>query len=342
MHHEADTFTDYREVLFGTPSTPTHVLVNPFRTRKWRLVARTHPRLLAQPYREASHFIERRAYKGTDPILYPVWSLEEADREGIDYVHWTDLALPEHTHIAFVHSDDGYVVAVRNIKRMKKTTGNRCSWLLNLAIGKMIITRNMNTGKISGDPVYQIEPWLVLGTGYSDRVPRTTGEEELTRTRMKRAITFWVHLTVQALLEKRGLTRDEWVAIGIIYRNDQQHPDRTIRVLFRNPAVRAAAMKELAEAFSDADFTTEEALRMFRETYSDVKERKATDAQVSMVEMAMQMTELLPTKGILPKGKGYPAKWQSVEEGQGEIEGSEEDDFKALMESERAKKETAT
>ncbi len=201
-------------------------------------------------------------------IVFPVYTVEEAEAEGIKYVGWRDAQVGD-----WALSDDDYV-------------------------GLCYDRRTYRDGKHTRDAI-----WLCYGVVWSSTKnlsylerkakkafhatsPRGWREQEARNQRSKNAVKLYVEQFL-------GTGQIDWDQIGRAYRPDQRVPAATVRRLFKAKIIQDMIRREVKRALQDGEVTEETVIDMFKDTFDLAKDERQP---ASMARVAENFSDMLHMK----------------------------------------------
>lgn len=231
---------------------------------------------------------------------WAIYSVEEAENEGIEYVHWKiarkgDWAL----------TDDGFVCEVVRSKKFKPKGNKSSRYELTFPFVRCFSTQrrleyeefqNMTT------PV-----WL---------------REEMQKGRTKRV----VKLFAKAMLEHgRFLPEDVLKGIAVQYRPDVANPTAQFLRLLKRPEVWTMIHEDVSRLLSTSGLDPEKILDMYKESFEVAKETKNAAAMRAVAKDLADMAGMKHSKQtddkLLPQGE--LVNWEELD---AEIERKELDE----------------
>lgn len=230
---------------------------------------------------------------------FKIYSQEEADATGIEYVYWKQAQPGD-----WALSDDGYVGEC--LKAKTYTDGRRP----NLA--RRLVT--LSFGRMWVYPSARLEylPRKAKGA-YSYCSPTTWADVEARKTRTKRT----VHAYALMVIDGQGV---DWKKLGLIYRPDQRIPAATVRRLFKQEAIREMIDKRFRELISARGITEGDVIDMLLGAFKTAEANKDAKEMRMVAEDFRDMFDMNPKE--LPRGGEIPGHIEGAEfeEIQGDID----------------------
>lgn len=228
----------------------------------------------------------------TGEATYYVYSKEEADELGLQYVPWKWAKTGQ-----MALTDDGFVAVC--IKRRGPYMDNKGKrWRYELVFPFCTVFSNRKTLDYeryrAGDD--ETESWAA---------------KELKKPRAIRA----VELYAQLMLERKGkLTDTDWKTIGAIYRPDQEIPEATAKRFIRQAEVQRMVAQKIAQMLSDRGITPETVV----DDYLDLKERakkaKNLNIEKAVLDKFFDMLDMKPERQQKVRLDGMDVDWSVLAE----------------------------
>ena len=214
-------------------------------------------------------------YKKIDgeKVRFKVYSIDEAEDLGIDYVHWKECKDGD-----WGLSDDGYVGKCL-YRRVYKAKYRKPSTAIKLCYGMAFITKN---AKI----LYEKNRFF---NSYSHMRPQHWIESELRKKRTKNTIDAFVAYTIAG-------RKPDWKVLGTIYRSDQKVPEKTVKKLFRQKEVQTVVKEELKKVLIGKGVTEEKVLDLHDEAIQMAREKKDISSFLRVAENYMELLNMRPSK----------------------------------------------
>lgn len=222
---------------------------------------------------------------------YNVFPQEEADEKGIEYVYWTDVDEGE-----WGLTDDGYVQECHKIYEMNSGP-DEYALQFKYTVGRPIVKFKRGTGKIADKSAFSFMKFAEKGA-YWTSSPQTWAEREAKRSRMHRAAWIWAQLF---LIRRGDLSQKDWRRIGESWRDGEEIPAASARVLFKQPEILKMATKKLVEVMSDAGVEQEDVVEMYTEFIDQNKDSNKHASQV--LEALRDLRDMAGLNPRMPKSK---------------------------------------
>lgn len=229
----------------------------------------------------------KRTYKG-ETKNHPVYTQEEADNKGIEYVYWKEATEAGQWAL----SDDKWVAEVLGINGPYQHQSGRESKQIVLPYCRMF---DGASSTIVFEDFY--------GKGdYSTSSPTTWDVKEGQKNRTKRVIRLYASL----LLEKGRVPEKDMKKLGFLWRPDEKIPSASFKKLLRKKSIKKMVQEELTKMLTDQQITPEEVVKRYNELYSDAKTRGQLGVAKGVLDTFKEMLNLVPDKrnlqGALPEG----------------------------------------
>lgn len=214
-----------------------------------------------------------RRFGGT-PRKWAVYSKEEADEAGIEYVPWREAEEGE-----WALTDDNYVCQVvrktgphrengRGLSRHNITLPFCRRWV---GTQELLYSEYRRSG---------MRPWL---------------EDELKTERFKRALNLYARL----LLEKGyPLSEADMHAVGMAYRADQKIPAASFQRIIRYEAAKQMLAKELESILAERGVTKESVISMYQQAFAEAEKTGNSATMRSVAKDLSEMLDMKPDKKV--------------------------------------------
>lgn len=231
---------------------------------------------------------------------FKVYTLEEAEEEGIPYTDWRMAREGE-----WCRTDDDYVGECVKVQKYPKPEKNRISFFFTFSFARKWLTRNKDDGSVVGNPHLSFEDRKEKKAYWSTSA-KDWVEVELQKTRAKRALNLYATLMVA---NEGTLTDKEWEMIGESYRPQEEIPAATARRFFNNDRVQKVAQQKVAELFEDAGITERSVVENMEQLRKKAEEDGSYNTAYRILEKQMELLNLeerAEAAGQLPSGDGQP------------------------------------
>jgi hypothetical protein len=261
------------------------------------------------------YWITRRFGNGR-PEEYPVYTVAEAEAEGLDPVDWPRVDIG-----GWGVTDDGYVLQCHDIYEMSRRD-NELTLQFKMTSGRPIavLTEDMET--VCQSQEYRFLDYLETG-GHQYSRPQTWQEAEARKTRTVRACRLWASMFV---MRQGTLHEEDWSKIGRIYRSDDTitNPGATARRLFNQPKIQRKAMNELAKTVLAAGEGPEDVIEKYNELFEKSLEGDVEDREIAL-HVADRLRDMLAMNPERPRpeeaqGSSAAGLLQVVEEKEAEVQ----------------------
>tara|TARA_R100001594_G_scaffold82226_2_gene116726 strand:- start:3185 stop:3979 length:795 start_codon:yes stop_codon:yes gene_type:complete len=203
------------------------------------------------------------------PVDYPVYSQDEADKQGLPYIHWKDCE-PGDWGI----SDDGYVAICITRNSYKKGTE------MTFPYGKQWITSSS-----------KLEFLKHHATGnYVGVTTKSHMDKELKTRRSQDMVNAYL-IYIMA-----GRTPD-WDKLGQIYRPDQKKPAVTVKRLLKTKGMKQMIEEKMKEILTDRGIDEGFVLDVIKDA---IEVAKVKEDSGNMIRAAKELGDFLDMK---PKSK---------------------------------------
>lgn len=191
---------------------------------------------------------------------YEIYTQEEADNRGIDYVYWKDAT----EEGQYVITDDNYVCEVRKIYESKK--GDR----------QIVLSGGRCWDNDSAEINY--EAYKEVGN-FQFNKPQTYMQREIKNFRSDFIIRFYARLRAQ------GVKHNDmpWDHMGRMYRPDTPAPVVTVKKLFRSKETMKEVSKQVAEIMDEKGLTEENLL----DKYMDLLEMAKDEGDLTNLRLTL-------------------------------------------------------
>jgi len=216
--------------------------------------------------------IERRLKKfGFETRPFNVYTSKEAEEEGVEFKYWKSCRPGD-----WGVTDDEWVTECLDEYKSKNTTQ------LVFSCGRVWVNERSK---------FEFAPRLRTGNFYGTSTD-TWQEQEMKRTRTKRAVTAYAHMFLS------GKPVD-WNFIGEIYRPDQQRPDLTVRRLFKEKEIERLIDKKIRELGDERGITEDTAFEWIEKAAEMAKEKKDPSNLMRAAENLIKIFGMEPKKQIM-------------------------------------------
>lgn len=205
---------------------------------------------------------------------FPVYTQEEADRWGIEYVHWSEVQPG-----GMALSDDGYVGAC--ISRKVYTKGNTEKAFIDICYGS--VWENY-------DNLSYIER-RDCGV-FSRSTAKTWDELEAARTRAKLFVRAYVDMYTR-------YARIDWKRLGEIYRPDLKKPAKYAKMLMHNPGVRKMIKVEIQKILEARGISEDYVIDLFNDAVTIAKKNRQPAPIIRVAENYSDMLQMKGDKTLL-------------------------------------------
>lgn len=259
---------------------------------------------------------------GAPPQTFHVYTKEEADAQGIEYVHWTDARAHD-----WALTDDHYVGQCLRCK-VHPTKGAAYSHFLTLSFARQWV-RWDGKGNVKGDPFLEFEPYLETG-GFQYTAPQTWQEREakLSRTRD------FVRLYARLYIAREGrLKEQDWKLLGMVYRPDQTIAEATAKRLYKQEFVKEMINDEFKKILTDAGFDEQRVLAMYKEIYDKADDLDDTKVMKGVADTIAKLLRMDERMDVIRQTVTEEYSYEAIEESAHEAlsGGPQEDDIPALL-----------
>lgn len=217
----------------------------------------------------------RRKLKGISKV-YRVYTQEEAESNGIVYLHWKQSKEGD-----YAVTDDGYVGLCLGRKDYTDKNG-RVKTFIRLCHGANW-AGNTNT----------IDYLVNKACGvYSQANPKSWQEREAKRTRTKNLVSAYVG---QAL-SSSGF---DYNKLGKIYRSDQLSPIATVRRVLKQEFIKDMIEKKLKEVMEEKGISKSSIVDTMLEAVEIARQKQDVTNMLKACDYFMELLEMKPTKKII-------------------------------------------
>lgn len=203
------------------------------------------------------------------PVEYPIYAQDEADKLGLNYLHWKDCAIGD-----WGISDDGYVSTCINKKDYK--TGTEVTF----AYGKQWITIS---SKLEFLKHHASGNYIGVST-------KSHMEKELKTRRSQNVVSAYLTYVMA------GKSPD-WDKLGQIYRPDQEKPAITVKRLLKTKGMKDMIEEKMKEILTDKGIDEGFVLDVIKDA---IEVAKVKEDSGNMIRAAKELGDLLDMK---PKTK---------------------------------------
>lgn len=213
-------------------------------------------------------------------VAVSVYSKEEADKEGISYVHWKEVR----DEWKYVITDDEMVVPAIKIWGPYETSDKRTFYQIRMPHG-----------------IYMS---LVPESLYHDPKPKRTYKGgELTRKNAKAVIKAYAKL----LIEQGGeISNEQFEQLARMFRSDQKDPVATFKRALKDKAVKEMLAEELTDLLKGEGITPIEIIRTYKELKRDAQEIANAEQDISAMRLVLavnnkfaDMLDMKPAQRII-------------------------------------------
>jgi hypothetical protein len=198
---------------------------------------------------------------------FTVYTREEADAEGLKYVHWKDVE-----EGGWALTDDQFVA--KCVKRKKHKGGTQFTFPFG---------RPWRSS-------HECNFWEYYTKGaFYTSSPMTWAEAEARRGRTARVVKAYASMLLGGKID--------WKALGQIYRPNQAVPEATVRRLFRREEIKSMADAEVARLLKEKGITKETVLEMYMEAKDLAKGTEDPKAIITVADRLADLLEMTPQKG---------------------------------------------
>tara|TARA_R110000824_G_scaffold255098_1_gene444063 strand:+ start:867 stop:1652 length:786 start_codon:yes stop_codon:yes gene_type:complete len=217
----------------------------------------------------------RRKLKGINKV-YKVYTQEEAENNGIVYVHWKKASVGN-----YAVTDDGYVGLCIGRKNYTDKKG-RVKTFIRLCHGANW-AGNTNT----------IEYLINKACGvYSQANPRSWQEREARKTRTKNLVNAYVGQALSA-------SNFDYEKLGKIYRPDQSSPRATVKRILKQEFVKDMIEKKLKEVMKEKGISKSSVVDTMLEAIEIARQKQDVSNMLKACDYFMELLEMKPSKKII-------------------------------------------
>jgi len=207
---------------------------------------------------------------------FDVRTADEADAEGIKYVHWREVDVP-----CYALTDDGYVVNyLFRRDYIDKKKRNRSLYVFS--VGRVWATKS---SRLLWEPRLVSKNYTAVGTG-------SWKAQEAKKTRTKNAVKLYVKMLMAGKID--------WTTIGQAYRPDQEIPRATVKRLFKLQEVKDMVDKEIADLMKGEGLDKSYIVKTIRKAGEAAELKMDAMALLKVAERVAEFLEVSPSQKVGP------------------------------------------
>lgn len=235
----------------------------------------------------------RNTSDGRAWVKYPIYTQEEADEKGIEYMPWRKAPvadpsiekrpqLDEHLvdrSVPHVLDDFGYVSGVYDgIYLVNESAGQT---QVNFVFGRRYASKKH------------------FGYGH----PRMTSnfpwqEKESRRERVKRTVVAYV----QILMQRSRLTEEDWQTLGRLYRPDDDMPVKSVKRILKQTTIKKMIREEIARTLQDAGVTPKDVIQGYEDLRKRAKDDGAMSIEKGILDKYVDLLDMKPNTTVVQGG----------------------------------------